>query len=60
MQLTCIRQEKQEFVAFLYMRFGRKNHVGPMNSKSLFFYYQTAENCFLIKMQSVPRKQTAS
>jgi hypothetical protein len=39
-------QEKQEFVAFLYMRFGRKNHVGPMNSKSLFFIIKRLKTAF--------------
>jgi hypothetical protein len=53
-------REKQEFLAFHYLRFERKNHVGPMNSKSLFFHYQTAANYVLIKTQPQLRKQTAS
>ena len=60
MQLACTVREKQEFLAFHYLRFGRKNHVEPMNSKSLFFHYQTAANCVLIKTQPQPRSQTIS
>ena len=59
-QLACTVREKQEFLAFHYLRFRRKNHVGLMNSKSLFFYYQTAVNCVLIKTQPQPRKQAVS
>jgi hypothetical protein len=55
-------REKQEFLAFHYLHFGRKNHVGPMNSESLFFHYQMAAKCVLIKTQlQLPlHKQTAS
>jgi len=58
-QLACTEREKQEFLAFHYPRFGRKNHVRPMNSKSLFFHYQMVANWVLIKTQPHSRKQTA-
>jgi hypothetical protein len=59
MQLACTEREKREFFAFHYLRFGRKNHVGPINSISLFFHYQTVANYVLLKTQPQPRKQTA-
>jgi hypothetical protein len=50
-------REKQEFLAFLSLRFGRKSNVGPMNKKSCFNIYQTAKICGLIKTQPQPREQ---
>jgi hypothetical protein len=37
MLIALTVREKQEFLAFHYLRFGRKNHVGSMNNKSFFF-----------------------
>jgi hypothetical protein len=52
--------EKHEFAAFHYLRSERKKHVGSINSNSLFFHYQTAANCVLIKTQPQPHNQTDS
>jgi len=62
MQLAWTVHEKQEFLAFLSLRLGRKNNMGPMHSKSRFHLYQTVLICDLIKTQPQPqpRKQMGS
>jgi hypothetical protein len=59
-QLACTVNTNQQNAASSFLRHIRKNMWGPYTVNYVFFCYQTAADCVLIKTQPQPRKQTDS